>query len=141
MPDRPSADQPAGTFIDTNVLLYLASADEAKARVAEQLLADGGTISVQVLNELANVARRKMQLPWGETIAFVEDISALLAVVPLTVVIHAQGLRLCARYGFSVWDAMILASALDSGCTVLLSEDMQNGLVVDGRLEIRNPFL
>src|SRR5690606_16834946 len=104
------ADVPGGIFIDTNVLLYLASAEEAKANVAEQRLAEGGTISVQVLNELANVARRKMHLSWTQAAAFVEDIAAVLTVVPLNVAIHAEGMRLGERYGFSVWDAMIVAS-------------------------------
>jgi predicted nucleic acid-binding protein len=135
MPDSPEA-----AFIDANVLLYLASADEQKITRVEGILAQGGTISVQILNEIANVARRKMRMEWAETIAFVERFRLLLTVVPLTQQIHEDGLRLAERYRLSVYDGMVVAAALQTGCSVLLSEDMHHGLKVEGRLEIRNPF-
>lgn len=106
----------------------------------EEILRQGGTVSVQILNEIANVARRKMRMQWDETIAFVERFRLLLRVVPLTEQIHENGLRLAGRYQLSVYDGMVVAAALDSGCSVLLSEDMHNGLNIEGRLEIRNPF-
>ena len=74
----------AGSFIDTTVLLYLAGTDVAKAARAEAVVAAGGAISVQVLNELANVARRKMGLSWAETTAFLGALRGLLTVHPLT---------------------------------------------------------
>jgi|SRR5271165_662677 len=73
-----------GSFFDTNVLLYVASGDRAKADRAEELIRAGGVISVQVLNEIANVARRKMGLSWSETRAFLSVIRGLLPVQPLT---------------------------------------------------------
>jgi len=127
-------------FFDTNVLVYLASGDTAKAERAESALAEGGSISVQVLNELANVARRKMQMSWDEMRAFLDTLRSLLTVHPLSVEIHDGGLRLAERYGFSTYDAMIAASALDAGCDTLWSEDMQHGLVLDEGLRIVNPF-
>ena len=130
----------SGSFLDTNVLLYLVSADTAKADRAEALVALGGTISVQVLNELAHVARRKMAFDWPETRDLLEALSALLDVVPLSVETHETGLTLAARHGFSIWDAMIVAAALLAGCDRLWSEDMHDGLVIDGRLTIANPF-
>lgn len=133
-------DSPGAAFIDANVLLYLASADETKVLKVEDILRQGGTISVQILNEVANVARRKMRMQRDETIAFVERFRMLLRVVPLTEQIHENGLRLAGRYRLSVYDGMVVSAALDSGCTVLLSEDMHHGLEVEGRLEIRNPF-
>lgn len=129
-----------GSFFDTNVLLYVASNDAAKAEHAEKLIGDGGTISVQVLNEVTNVARRKMRLSWTETRAMLATFRELLPVRPLTVDIHDAGLALAERYGLSVYDAMIAASALDAGCDTLWSEDMQDGMVLDGRLRIVNPF-
>lgn len=128
------------SFLDTNVLLYLAGSDPAKADRAETLLEEGGVISVQVLNEIANVARRKMGLDWNEAHALLATFRGLLQVHPLTVDIHDAGLALAERYQLSVYDAMIAASALDAGCSTLWSEDMQHGLVVDGRLQIQNPF-
>ena len=129
-----------GNFIDTNVLVYLASGDSAQADRAELVVARGGTISVQVLNELANVARRKMRLSWRETQDLLSGVRDLLAVEPVTVAIHETGLVVSERYNLSIYDAMIVAAALHADCDVLWSQDMQDGLVIDGRLRIDNPF-
>jgi predicted nucleic acid-binding protein len=129
-----------GSFFDTNVLVYLASGDVAKADRAEATLAKGGSISVQVLNELANVARRKMQMSWDETHAFLDMLRGLLTVHPLTVETHETGLRMAERYGLSIYDSTIVASALDAGCDTLWSEDMQHGMKLDEGLRIANPF-
>jgi predicted nucleic acid-binding protein len=128
------------SFFDTNVLVYIASGDSAKADRAEAAIAAGGVISVQVLNELANVARRKMQMSWTETHALLTMLRGLLTVHPLTLEIHEIGLELAERYGFSMYDAMIAASALHAGCDTLWSENMQHGMVVDEGLRIVNPF-
>ena len=130
-----------GSFLDTNVLLYQLSNDPGKAERAEALVREGGTISVQVLNELANVARRKIGLAWTEVQALTDTLRALLNVVPLDADMHAHGLRLCERNGFSVYDGMIVAAALSAGCDTLWSEDMHAGLKVEGSLTIRNPFV
>ncbi len=129
-----------GSFIDTNVLVYLASGDPAKADRAERIAAAGGTISVQVLNELANVSRRKMGLSWTETHAFLSAVRAFLAVEPMTADGHDLGLAIAERYGLSIYDAMIAASALQADCDTLWSEDMHDGLVIENRLRISNPF-
>jgi predicted nucleic acid-binding protein len=129
-----------GSFFDTNVLLYLASGDPAKADRAERLVAVGGTISVQVLNEIANVARRKMRMSWKETHAFLAMVRSLLSVVPVTIETHETGIALAERYGFSTYDAMIAASAMLSGCDTLWSEDLQHDMAVDDRLRVVNPF-
>ena len=88
-----------GSFLDSNVLLYIASGDRAKADRAEQLIGAGGTISVQVLNEVANVTRRKMGMSWTETRALLSMIRGLVPVQPLAIEIHEIGLRLAERYG------------------------------------------
>lgn len=93
-------DSGIGRFLDSNILIYLASGDAAKADRAEQLLRDGGTVSVQVLNEIANVAVRKMKLSWSDTRDFISLIRDLLTVIPLTEPIHESGLRLAERYQF-----------------------------------------
>jgi predicted nucleic acid-binding protein len=128
------------SFIDTNVLIYLASSDTIKADRAEQTVAAGGIISVQVLNELANVARRKLRLPWQRTREFLSTIRSLLEVRPVTADVHQAGLAVAERYGLSIYDAMIVAAALDAGCTTLWSEDMQDGLLIEGQLRVANPF-
>ena len=129
-----------GSFFDTNTLLYVASAYPTKAIRAEELIGGGGSISVQVLNEITNVARRKMGLSWTETRAFLSTMRGLLSVQPLTIDIHEAGLALAERYGLSIYDAMIAASALHADCDILWSEDMQDELLLNGRLRIVNPF-
>jgi predicted nucleic acid-binding protein len=129
-----------GSFFDTNVLIYLASADVAKADRAEAVISGGGAISVQVLNELANVARRKMRMSWQDTHAFLSLLRGLLNVHAVAVETHETGLALAERYNLAIYDAMIAASALDADCDTLWSEDMQHGMVLDGRLRIVNPF-
>ena len=126
-------------FLDSNVLLYLASSDARKAAIAEALLAEGGTINVQVLNEVANVARRKMGLSWPEVGDFLAAVRGLLRVEPPTLATHERGLALAAHYGMSLYDAMIAAAALEAGCGVLLSEDMQDGMELGG-VRVENPF-
>lgn len=130
----------AGSFVDTNVLLYLASGDPVKADRAEAVIREGGAISVQVLNEFANVARRKMQLSWPETQALLALLKDLLIVQSVTVETHETGLALAERYNLSIYDAMIAAAALKADCDRLWSEDMQDGLLINGRLRVTNPF-
>lgn len=128
-------------FADTNVLLYLLSQDAQKADQAEVVLNKGVMISVQVLNEVTHVLRRKIKLSWPEIHTFLALIQSLCTVQPLTVETHAQGLTLAERYHFSVYDSMIVAAALLAQCRILYSEDMQHGLLVEGRLLIQNPFV
>jgi predicted nucleic acid-binding protein len=129
-----------GNFFDTNVLVYIASNDAAKAQRAEALLAERGTISVQVLNEVINVARRKMRFSWPETHEFLTYLRGLLFVLPLTVAAHDAGLEIAERYGLTIHDSMIAAAALQADCDTLWSEDMHHGLVIAGRLRVVNPF-
>jgi predicted nucleic acid-binding protein len=127
-------------FLDTNVLLYLLAADQRKADRAEAVVAEGGVISVQVLNEFAAVASRKLAMRYPEIREVLEPIRAICEVRPVTVETHEKGLLLAERYGFSVYDAMIVASALLAGCGTLYSEDFQRGQTIDDGLVIRNPF-
>lgn len=130
----------AKAFFDTNVLLYLLSADEAKANRAEDVVAEGGTISAQVLNEFAAVAGRKLGMSVAEIRDALGPIRALCPVVPLTADTHDQALRLRERYGYAFYDALIVSAALEAGCDTLYSEDLQDGQVVDGVLTIVDPF-
>lgn len=126
-------------FADTNVILYLLD-EGPKADRAEEILANGPRISVQVLNEALVNCRRKAGLDWDETGVFLTGIQTLCTVEDLTVQTHQVGRALAERYQFSVYDAMIVAAALLSGCTTLWSEDMHDGLLVEDQLRIVNPF-
>ena len=130
----------AEPFFDTNVLLYLLSADAAKADRAESLLADGGTISVQVLNEFASVALRKLEMPVAELREVLEPVRIVCEVEPVTEDTHDRALALVERYGFSFYDALLIAAALRAGCARLYSEDLQHGQVIDRQLRLLNPF-
>ena len=129
-----------GSFFDTNILIYLASGDAAKADRAEAIVREGGAISVQVLNEVASVARRKMQLSWQETRGLLSSLRELLTVHPVPVDTDELGLALAERHQLSIYDALIAASALLAKCDRLWSEDMQDGMAIERRLRIVNPF-
>jgi predicted nucleic acid-binding protein len=135
-----SAGGTSDPFFDTHVALYLLSADDARAQRAEDLLAGGGVISVQVLNEFVAVARRKHRAPWIRITDTLEALRQLCRVEPLTVSVHERALALAQRHGLPVYDATIAASALAAGCRTLFSDDFQHGQVLDG-LTILNPFL
>ena len=130
----------ARPFVDTNVLVYLLSADAAKAARAEEVLAGRIVVSVQVLSEFANVARRKRGLGWPALVQALADITHFADVRPLTLATHRAGLVLAQRCQFGLYDAMIVATALEAGCDTLLSEDFQTGQLIDGRLRVANPF-
>ncbi len=130
----------AKAFFDTNVLLYLLSADAIKADRSEVLVAMGGTISVQVLNEFASVAARKLGMHLAEIRDVLEPVRALCTVIPLTLETHDQALQLAERYGFSIYDALIVSAAKQASCNTLFTEDLQDGQVIDDFLTISNPF-
>lgn len=127
-------------FFDTKLIVYLLSSDEARADRAEDLIARGGVISVQVLNEFVAVATRKLRMPWREIHDVLTQLRSVCEVVPITVETHERALRLAERHGLSVYDALIVSAALLSGCRTLHTEDLQHGLVIDRQLTIRNPF-
>lgn len=127
-------------FFDTNVLLYLLSPDQRKADVAEYLVSLGGTISVQVLNEFTQVARRKFNMSASDVITILSTLRRTLKVAPLTEATHDLGVELSVKYSLSIYDAMIVANGLLCGATRLYSEDMHSGLLVEKQLRIENPF-
>ena len=127
-------------FIDTNVILYLFSDDEGKQARARDVLDGEGVISVQVLNEIASVCRRKMGLNWAETVEIIDTLKSVCKVVSLDLALHEKGLELAQNHGFSVYDSMIWAAAIANGCPILFSEDMQHGQEIKGTRLI-NPFL
>jgi predicted nucleic acid-binding protein len=132
MSDRP--------FFDSTILIYAVSAADPRAAVAEQLLTAGGFISVQVLNEFVSVARRKLKMSWAEVNQALAAFRTLCRpAVPISLTTHETAVKIAAQSGYNIYDALILAAASESGCTVLYSEDMQHGHKLKG-LTIRNPF-
>ncbi|MGE0698319.1 MAG: PIN domain-containing protein [Hyphomicrobiaceae bacterium] len=128
------------TFIDSNVLLYLLDDDVAKATRAEAVLANGGVVSAHVLGEVTNVLRgRRWNRPWSDVHTVLRAIRANTIVLPVSDVTHARGVEYAERFQLQFFDALHLASAVLANCTTLWTEDMHNGLIVDG-CTIRNPF-
>jgi predicted nucleic acid-binding protein len=128
-------------FFDTNVLIYSLGAKDPRGSQAEQLLLEGGVVSVQVLNEFSDVARRKIRMSW-------DDIRQALRViqffcpdpVPITMDTHEHALIIAEGQDIRIYDALILASALGANCSTLYTEDLQDGQVIQEQLTIRNPF-
>lgn len=130
----------SAAFIDSNIILYLLSGDPVKADLAESILEKGGIISVQVLNEVTSICSRKLKMSWEEIDTVLLAVKTACDVVPLTVESHEKAVELSTRYQLSFYDAHICASAILAGATVTLSEDMQNGMEIDG-MTISNPFI
>jgi predicted nucleic acid-binding protein len=133
MPDR--------AFFDTNVLIYALAKDNPRSSQAEELLAEGGVISVQILNEFASVARRKMSMSWNEVREALDAIRVLCpSPVPVTLETHEAALKVAEAHGYGIYDALVIAAALQNGCEILYSEDLHDGQTIDGQVTIRNPF-
>jgi predicted nucleic acid-binding protein len=132
---------PGERFFDTNVLIYAFAAGDRRSARAEALLAEGGVIGVQVLNEFTNVVRRKLGWDWPQVDAALSVIAELMEPArPLTADMHSHAVKLARSSALSFYDALIVAAAADAGCRVLLTEDMQHGRRCGG-VTIQNPFL
>jgi predicted nucleic acid-binding protein len=129
----------SGIFLDSNVLLCLLSANAGKADTAEALLTQAPTISVQVLSEITSVCLHKLKMPWSEITDLLQAVKATCRIVPLTVETHAQAVRVARQHHVSFYDAHIVATAIASGASTLMSEDMHEGLIVQG-VRVQNPF-
>ena len=131
---------PAKPFFDTNVIVYAFSSDDSRSEKAYALMQAGGVISIQVLGELVNVWRRKQGRDWVEIQEGLGVVKALLGPpAPLTLDDHDLAVAIARDYGFSIYDSMIVAVALRSGCTTLYTEDLQHRQTVEG-VTVRNPF-
>jgi len=127
------------SFFDTNIVVYAQERGE-KGNIARALLAEGGYLSVQVLNEFASVSSRKQGRTWPEIEDAVSDILALVRPpLSITIDLNRQARRLASEIGFSFYEALIVAAAIKAGCQTLYSEDMQHGRTV-GSVTITNPF-
>jgi predicted nucleic acid-binding protein len=128
-------------FLDTNVLIYALARGDPRVTRAQELLAQRGVVSVQILNEFVSVALRKIRMPWKDMMEALDAIRILCpSVVPIAVETHEVALRIAHKYGYGIYDALVAAAALEAGCVTLYSEDLQDGQRIDNRLTIRNPF-
>jgi len=131
---------PADCFFDSSVPIYMLSSDDKRSLTAARLLRAGGFISVQVLNEFTSVARRKLRLDWDVLERALNEVREFCE-EPLAVTLasHEAGLAISRRYGYYIYDSLIIVAAIQSGAKTLYAEDMQDGQRI-GELTIRNPF-
>ncbi len=130
-------------FLDSNIWLYAAmrGGDPVKQRKAMTAIrADHLAVSIQVVNEVCLNLVRKAGYDGPQLLRVIAAFYRRAVIVPSTRQTITKAVELRSRYSLSFWDSQIVACALLAGCTVLESEDMQDGLVIDGALTIRNPF-
>jgi predicted nucleic acid-binding protein len=138
----------AKSFIDTNLFIYqLEALDERKCEIAGRIIREGvasgnAYISFQVVQECLNTILRKAEIPLSSdgARAYLDTVLAPLFQVPASVALYHRALDIQARYRYGFYDALIIAAALEGGCTRLYSEDLQHGQRIE-RLAIENPFL
>lgn len=128
-------------FVDSNVWIYLFDQDKVKKRTALQLLGQSPTISTQVIAENINVCLKKLNLSLEDAEKHAKNLIRQCQVALIQPSTINSAIHLAKRYQYSFYDSLILAAALENSCTILYSEDFQNGQVIEGTLKIRNPFL
>lgn len=132
---------PVKAFFDTNVLIYAVAEADPRTAQAEKLLASGGLLSVEILNEFVSVARRKALMSWSDVTAALDAFRILCpAPLPITVALHEAAIKIAKKHGYNIHDALVVATALEAGCATFYCEDLPDGQTIDGQLTIRNPF-
>lgn len=129
-------------FIDTNILVYLSSTEEQKKEKVKKLLysQQSASISTQVLSEFSNVIYRKKLFPSEKLLEFMDIFSKIFKIEIITPITVRDAIKIKEKYQFSFWDSMIIATALENNCNLLISEDMQHNQMIENRLKIINPF-
>ena len=131
---------PGKVFIDTNIVIYALGQTSTKTHLAAPLFVGSPSISTQVLSETANVASKRLGLPPSEIRKLITSLETMCLVTTISMTTIHAALDIRERYNFSWYDSLILAAALEGGCDILYSEDMQNGQEINGQLRIVNPF-
>ena len=129
-------------FLDSNVFIYMYDSSQPAKKEASLVLIDINdcVTSTQAINEISNVLTRKIKLPFSVVKQVLEDIYRICEVKQLQKHTIFHALEIMERFGFSYYDCLMLASALENDCRVLYSEDMSDGQVIDDKLRIVNPY-
>ena len=130
-------------FIDTNILVYAYTTGNLEkhetAKKFFQTSSNYYVISTQVLNEFY-VTLVKYKIEHDKIAAAISEITTFCEIQPVTLVTVNSALEIKKRYSFSYWDSLILSAALENSCSLLYSEDMSNGQIIESTLKIVNPF-
>ncbi len=131
-------------FFDSNILIYAhTDLDPEKRIISQQLISSDRLtyLSTQVLQEVSNTHSKKFKHPWDDIDNVIDQLATYnLLNINTGATVH-QAIQIASRYGFSFYDSLIVASALECNCSILYTEDMQPGQVINGRLTIVNPFI
>ena len=130
-------------FLDTNIIIYLYSEDESDKRDASCKFVNSADCitSIQVMNEASNIWFKKYNLSKVEIIKYLDEIELLCnEIMPVQRKTINQAIDIKDRYGYSLYDCLMLASAIEANCSMILTEDMKNGQIINGTLKIANPF-
>ena len=127
-------------FLDSNVMIYAYfKQDEKKQRISKQLISQNAIISTQVLQELTNTLHRKIGVDYNIVRSILQECLKNCDLNTNTSDTVFLALDIADRYGFSFYDSLIVAAALECECTTLYSEDMQHNQHIEN-LTIKNPF-
>lgn len=128
-------------FLDTNILLYAFSIkDEEKQKIAKKLVMADAVISAQVINEVSVNLLKKFHFSEEQIQRFIQSTYARYEVAELSYEVFSKASFLRQNHLLSYYDSVIVSAALVAGCTTLYSEDMHNGLMIEKKLQIINPF-
>ncbi|MDD5373032.1 MAG: PIN domain-containing protein [Sulfurimonas sp.] len=131
-------------FLDTNIVIYAFSEDEAQKQSIAFSLLDGeynnALISKQVINELANILLKKFKLSSNQVENAILELDTIVNIVDFDLSTQIKALHVKDKYNLQFYDSLIIATALENKCTTLYSEDMHNGMLIENRLKIINPF-
>ena len=130
-------------FVDRNIFIYAYSETEPqKRRIALKILNSKGlVISTQVVNEFIWVMQRKFGVPRPKLQIIGNKLLNRFDVTLVNLTTIESALSIFVSYKYSYWDSLIIASALESNCSILYTEDMQNGQIIEDKLKIVNPFV
>jgi len=140
MPDNPVT----ACFIDTNIWLYafIETDDAAKSATARALIQETEpVVSTQVINEVCVNLLRQANFTEGQISQLIESFYEKYPVIELNRPVLLTASQLRQRYSLSFWDSIIAASALSAGVSILYSEDLQHGLIIEGQLQVLNLFV
>ena len=130
-------------FLDTNVLIYFYSENEANKRVAayDLLNSHNCVTSIHAMNETSNVWLKKFKWSSAKVKEHMDNIELVCdEILPIQRNVIDTAIDIKERYGYSYYDSLMLSSALEGGCDAIFTEDMSDGQIINGRLKIVNPF-
>ncbi len=130
-----------GNFLDTNIIVYSLGNNQKKKEITNSLIDSNPIISTQVINELVNVCLKKLKLTKEESFKVGRFLLTKCSIKTLNISTIDSAMNISIKYNFSYWDSLIISSALENGCSIVYSEDLQHNQVIENKLKILNPYI